>query len=133
MSSSHTAVNPEFLRIVISVIELAGVAVIVVAAIVAVLVYVRGGVSRGGWATGFQPFRATLGRGILLGLEFLIAADIIRTITLDPTIDSLIILGGIVVVRTFLSLSLQVEIEGRWPWQPAPQATPPLMPDNRQT
>jgi uncharacterized membrane protein len=133
MSSSHTVVNPEFLRIVISVIELAGVAVIVVAALVATIAYLRGGAMRGGWASGFQPFRATLGRGILLGLEFLIAADIIRTITLDPTIDSLIILGGIVVVRTFLSLSLQVEIEGRWPWQPARQAAPPLMPDNRQT
>lgn len=133
MSSSHTVVNPEFLRIVISIIELAGVAVIVVAAVVAVVIYIRGGVAQGGWATGFQPFRATLGRGILLGLEFLIAADIIRTITLDPTIDSLIILGGIVVVRTFLSLSLQVEIDGRWPWQPAPQPAPPLMPDKRQT
>jgi uncharacterized membrane protein len=133
MSPSHAVMNAEILRIVISVIELAGVAVIVVAAVVAAIVYVRGGVAEGGWATGFQPFRATLGRGILLGLEFLIAADIIRTITLDPTIDSLIILGGIVIVRTFLSLSLQVEIEGRWPWQPARQAAPPLMPDNRQT
>lgn len=134
MSSSHSVVNPEFLRIVISVIELAGVAVIVVAAVVATVAYIRGGVMQGGWAPGFQPFRATLGRGILLGLEFLIAADIIRTITLDPTIDSLIILGGIVIVRTFLSLSLQVEIEGRWPWQPAQQAAPPLAPDhNRPT
>ena len=133
MSPSHTVVNPEFLRIVISGIELAGVAVIVVAAIVATVLYIRGGVAAGGWATGFQPFRATLGRGILLGLEFLIAADIIRTITLDPTIDSLIILGGIVIVRTFLSLSLQVEIDGRWPWQPARAAAPPLLPDNRQT
>ena len=66
-----------------------------------------------------RHFRATLGRGILLGLEFLIAADIIRTVTLTPTLDSLLVLAGIVVVRTFLSLSLQVEIEGRWPWQPA--------------
>ena len=53
------------------------------------------------------------------GLEFLIAADIIRTVTLTPTLDSLLVLAGIVVVRTFLSLSLQVEIDGRWPWQPA--------------
>jgi uncharacterized membrane protein len=118
MSSSHATIDPAILEWVIAAIEIAGVAVIVLAAIVATAIYIRGGFSNGGWATGFQSFRATLGRGILLGLEFLIAADIIRTITLDPTIDGLIVLGGIVVVRTFLSLSLQVEIDGRWPWQP---------------
>jgi uncharacterized membrane protein len=118
MIASHSAIDPAILEWVIAVIELAGVAVIVLAAVVATAIYIRGGLGQGGWATGFQPFRATLGRGILLGLEFLIAADIIRTITLDSTIDSLIVLGGIVVVRTFLSLSLQVEIDGRWPWQP---------------
>jgi uncharacterized membrane protein len=118
MIPSHSAIDPAILEWVIAVIELAGVAVIVLAAVVATAIYIRGGFGHGGWATGFQPFRATLGRGILLGLEFLIAADIIRTITLDSTIDSLIVLGGIVVVRTFLSLSLQVEIDGRWPWQP---------------
>lgn len=118
MIRSHTVIDPAILEWFIAVIELAGVAVIVLAAVVATAIYVRGGFGHGGWATGFQPFRATLGRGILLGLEFLIAADIIRTITLDSTIDSLIVLGGIVVVRTFLSLSLQVEIDGRWPWQP---------------
>jgi uncharacterized membrane protein len=118
MIPSHTVIDPAILEWIIAVIELAGVAVIVLAAVVATAIYIRGGLGHGGWATGFQPFRATLGRGILLGLEFLIAADIIRTITLDSTIDSLIVLGGIVVVRTFLSLSLQVEIDGRWPWQP---------------
>ncbi len=118
MSSSHPAVDPAILTVVITAIELAGVAVIVIAALVATLIYIRGGLGDPArWATGFQAFRATLGRGILLGLEFLIAADIIRTITLDPTLDSLVVLGGIVVVRTFLSLSLQVEIDGRWPWQ----------------
>jgi uncharacterized membrane protein len=124
MSSSHTAIDPAILRIVISAIELAGVAVIVLAAVVATAIYIRGGLGHGAWAAGFQPFRATLGRGILLGLEFLIAADIIRTITLDPTLDSLIVLGGIVLVRTFLSLSLQVEIDGRWPWQAKQPAGP---------
>jgi uncharacterized membrane protein len=122
MIRSHTVIDPAILEWFIAIIELAGVAVIVLAAVVATAIYIRGGFGHGGWATGFQPFRATLGRGILLGLEFLIAADIIRTITLDSTIDSLIVLGGIVVVRTFLSLSLQVEIDGRWPWQP-PRAT----------
>lgn len=107
------------LRVVIAAIELLGVAVVVVAALVATVMYLKGGLATGAWFAGFQPYRATLGRGILLGLEFLIAADIIRTVTLTPTLDSLLVLAGIVVVRTFLSLSLQVEIEGRWPWQPA--------------
>jgi len=126
MSSSHTAVDPAILEWVIAIIEFAGVAVIVLAAVAATAIYLRDGLKHGGWSSRFQPFRATLGRGILLGLEFLIAADIIRTITLDPTLDGLIVLGGIVVVRTFLSLSLQVEIEGRWPWQSARPPPPPL-------
>ncbi|MGI4732822.1 MAG: DUF1622 domain-containing protein [Janthinobacterium lividum] len=62
-------------------------------------------------------FRSNLGRSILLGLEFLVAADIINTVAVEPTIESLLILAGIVLIRTFLSFSLEVEIEGRWPWQ----------------
>ncbi len=107
------------LRVIIAAIELLGVAVIIAAAIVATANYLKGGLSGGAWRTYFQSYRSTLGRGILLGLEFLIAADIIRTVTLSPTLDSLFVLAGIVLVRTFLSLSLEVEIEGRWPWQPA--------------
>ena len=62
-------------------------------------------------------FRSSLGRAILLGLEFLVAADIINTVAVAPTLQSIIVLGGIVIIRTFLSFSLEVEIEGRWPWQ----------------
>jgi uncharacterized membrane protein len=62
-------------------------------------------------------FRTDLGRSILLGLEFLVAADIIATVALKPTLESLAVLAGIVLIRTFLSFSLEVEIEGRWPWQ----------------
>lgn len=58
-----------------------------------------------------------MGRAILLGLELLVAADIINTVAIDPTLESLAVLAGIVLIRTFLSLSLEVEIEGRWPWQ----------------
>ena len=54
---------------------------------------------------------------ILLGLEVLVAADIIRTVAITPTLDSVAILGAIVVIRTFLSISMQVEVEGRFPWQ----------------
>jgi len=65
----------------------------------------------------FQSYRGDVGRAILLGLEFLVAADIINTVAIDPTLESLAVLAGIVVVRTFLSIALEVEIEGRFPWQ----------------
>ena len=69
------------------------------------------------WNTAYEGLRANLARGILLGLEFLVAADIIGTVALTPTFESLGVLAGIVLIRTFLSFSLEVEIEGRWPWQ----------------
>ncbi|MDP3339464.1 DUF1622 domain-containing protein [Frigidibacter sp.] len=65
----------------------------------------------------FHLYRARLGRSILLGLEFLVAADIVNTVAVEPSLRSLAVLGGIVAIRTFLSLSLEVEIDGRWPWQ----------------
>ena len=64
-------------------------------------------------------YRSNLGRAILLGLEFLVAADIVHTVAIEPTLDSLAVLAGIVLIRTFLSFSLEVELEGRWPWQRA--------------
>ena len=63
--------------------------------------------------------RATFGRSVLLGLEVLVAADIIRTVAVEPTIDNLLVLGLLVLIRTFLSWSLEVEIDGRWPWRRA--------------
>jgi uncharacterized membrane protein len=69
--------------------------------------------------TAYEQYKAHLGRGLLLGLEFLVAADIIRTVALEPTMQNVLILGLLVVIRTFLSWSLVVEIEGRWPWQAA--------------
>ena len=62
-------------------------------------------------------FRKTLGRSILTGLELLVAADIIRTVAIEPTLRSVLVLGLIVLIRTFLSFSLEVEINGKWPWQ----------------
>lgn len=75
-------------------------------------------------ADGYRQFRQDLGRGILLGLEFLVAADIIRTVAVTPTLEGVLVLGLIVLIRTFLSMALQLELEGRWPWQ-QPVATPP--------
>ncbi|MGI4733107.1 MAG: DUF1622 domain-containing protein [Janthinobacterium lividum] len=62
-------------------------------------------------------FLSDLGRTILLGLEFLVAADIINTAAVEPTVRSVVVLAGIVLIRTLLSFSLDVEIDGRWPWQ----------------
>ncbi len=70
----------------------------------------------------YRQFRQDLGRGILLGLEFLVAADIIRTVAVTPTLESVLVLGLIVIIRTFLSLALQMEVEGRLPWQTQPAA-----------
>ncbi|MGX7725344.1 DUF1622 domain-containing protein [Rhodococcus pyridinivorans] len=65
----------------------------------------------------YEPYRRNLGRSILLGLEFLVAADIIKTVAVTPTFTSVGVLAVIVLIRTFLSWSLQLEIDGRWPWQ----------------
>lgn len=65
----------------------------------------------------YKRFKDQIGRALLLGLEFLVAADIIRTVALSPTLRNIAMLGVLVFIRTFLSWSLVVEIEGRWPWQ----------------
>jgi uncharacterized membrane protein len=65
----------------------------------------------------YRRFRELLGRTILLGLELLVAGDIVRTVAAKPTLTSIAVLGAIVLIRTFLSFSLEVEITGRWPWQ----------------
>jgi uncharacterized membrane protein len=70
----------------------------------------------------YRRFRQQLGRSILLGLELLVAADIIRTVAVTPTLSSVLVLALIVAIRTFLSFSLELEITGRWPWQTAPAA-----------
>jgi uncharacterized membrane protein len=73
----------------------------------------------------YRTYRQGIGRAILLGLEILVAADIIRTVAVSPTFTSVGVLAIIVVVRTFLSMTLQVELEGRFPWQRAPASTSP--------
>jgi uncharacterized membrane protein len=99
------------------VIEIAGIAIIVIGAVAATFTYLRQRVGIGGADEPYHQYRSSLGRSILLGLEFLVAADIIGTVAIEPTLNSLAVLAGIVLIRTFLSFSLEVEIEGRWPWQ----------------
>jgi uncharacterized membrane protein len=75
----------------------------------------------------YERYKLFLGRSLSLGLEFLVAADVIRTVVMPPTFTNIGILGAVILTRTFLSWSLVVEMEGRWPWQPArvpsPEAT----------
>ena len=66
----------------------------------------------------YRLLKVRLGKALLLGLEILVAADIVRTVALEATMESVAVLGLLVLIRTFLSWALVVEIEGRWPWQP---------------
>lgn len=98
-------------------IELSGSAIILAGIFGAAGAYFAALKRGGSTQEAFRDCRASLGRAILLGLEFLVAADIINTVAIEPTLESLAVLAGIVLIRTFLSFSLEVEIEGRWPWQ----------------
>lgn len=103
-----------------------GVAVIAIGA----LISAAGAVSRLNRKTGdvYRVFRQQLGRSILLGLEFLVAADIIRTVAVTPDARSVAVLAGIVLIRTFLSFSLELEVTGYWPWQKNRQQPLPARP-----
>jgi uncharacterized membrane protein len=116
----------DFIETTGKVIDAVGVAVIVGGAMVAAAETVIN--MRGRHDGIYEAFRRRLGRSILLGLEFLVAADIIRTVAVTPTGESVGVLAGIVAIRTFLSFSLQVEMTGSWPWQrrtPSTQGTAP--------
>jgi uncharacterized membrane protein len=98
--------------------ELAGVGAMVVGALVAVVMVVWRH-NRETSESAFRHFREKMGRSILLGLELLVAADIIRTVSEEPTLRGVLVLGLIVIIRTFLSFTLAVELEGHWPWERA--------------
>lgn len=105
----------EVVEVVGKVVDAAGVAAIVVGALYAAFL----AASRRRDGDVYRSFRRRLGRSILLGLELLVAADIIRTVAITPTLESVGVLAAIVLIRTFLSFSLELEITGRWPWQQA--------------
>jgi uncharacterized membrane protein len=117
----------EFVELAGHAAEIAGIVLIVGGIVVASARYLapprNDGVSR------YRRYRQDLGRAILLGLEVLIAADIVQTVTLKPTMDSVVVLAIVVAIRTFLSWSLALELEGKWPWQrvaaqPEPRSQP---------
>ena len=109
------AVTMQIVDLVARCLELVGVAVIAVAFVYAILRAVRH--YRLGRQDVYDQLKIILGRGLQLGLEVLVAADIISTVTVEPTREQIVSLGLLIVIRTFLSWSITVEIEGCWPWQ----------------
>ena len=103
-------------------VEITGIAIIVIGAAGSLFTFVRRLLQGRPKEKIVSDFRSDLGRAILLGLEFLVAADIINTVAIEPTLDSLAVLAAVVLIRTFLSFSLEVEIEGTWPWRRKAQA-----------
>jgi uncharacterized membrane protein len=106
----------EVARLASLILDAASYAVILLAVAISTVAFLANA-WRSGLVANYREYRANLGRGILTGLELLIAADILRSVVIDPTLDTMLVLGGIVVIRTFLSISLEVEINGHWPWE----------------
>jgi uncharacterized membrane protein len=106
-----------FISDVVQVVEATGAAIMIVGGLWALVDYVLSIVRRTSRRDAYRLLRQRLGQAILLGLEVLIVGDIVRTIIVDPTIDSVTVLGIIVVIRIVLSFSLEVEIDGMWPWE----------------
>jgi uncharacterized membrane protein len=102
---------------VVKVVEASGAAIMVLGGLGAFVTFARRARRAGEVEGAYRALRRNLGRCILLGLEVLIVADIVRTIIVTPTLDSVAVLGVIVVIRILLSFSLEVEIEGVWPWR----------------
>ena len=102
-------------------VDALGVAVIVVAIGIAAFAFGRRSLAAAvAFEASYRELRQSIGRGVLLGLELLVAGDIIRTVAVDPSFESVGVLAIIVAIRTFLSFSLEVELTGHWPWQSPP-------------
>lgn len=108
-----------YVPLVVQAIELAGVTIIATGSAITLAVFLAALIQRSPIGEAIARFRSDLGRSILLGLEFLVAADIISTVVIELTLESVAALAGIVFIRTLLSFSLEAEIDGRWPWQRA--------------
>ena len=120
----------QFISDAVKIVEAVGAAIMILGGLWALLVYAYSVLRPVGPADAYPMLRQRLGQAILLGLEVLIVGDIVRTIIVEPTVESVAVLGMIVVIRIVLSFSLEVEIEGVWPWSrwrlgPNVAATPP--------
>ncbi|WP_316968827.1 DUF1622 domain-containing protein [Candidatus Methanocrinis alkalitolerans] len=108
---------PYWIEAVSLLLQVFGVAVIIVGIAAATFGYLIGKMGWRGSSDGISPLRIRIGKTLLLGLEILVAADIIKTVTVELNLVNLTSLGLLVVIRTMLSWTLVVEIEERWPWQ----------------
>lgn len=99
------------------VVEFIGVLVLIAGAVASSVAFISRLLRRMPFRASYQELRADLGRAILLGLEFLVIADIIGTVAVEPTLQNLGVLAVIVAIRTLLSFALELEVSGRWPWQ----------------
>jgi len=122
----------DVIRVTSDVIDGAGVAVVVVGLMVATAVFLHTLGKDALPPTAYRVYRQQVGKAILLGLEFLVAADIIRTVAVAPSFRGVGVLAVVVAVRTFLSFTLDVELEGRWPWQKRPASSSPSNQPNPQ-
>ncbi len=102
-------------------LEVLGVATIALSAFLALVAYAVAMLRGAAHAQAYATVRRRVGQGVLLGLEILVAGDIIRTVAVDPTLESIAVLAGIVGIRTFLSVTIDTEVNGRWPWSRAPE------------
>ena len=103
-----------------AIVEMAGISIITLAALYTIVAAAVGLLKRQQADEVVHHVRQRLGRGILLGLEFLVAADIVHTVAVELTFKTVGVLAIIVLIRTFLSFTLEVELSGRWPWQKSP-------------
>ena len=118
MFTLRETANP-WLQTIATFVELTGVGAILIGGFIALIAFAKDMVGGVLWPDSYQRLRVNLGRAILLGLEFLVAADIIGTIAVTPTFESLGVLAIIILIRTILSFSLEIEITGRVPWKRA--------------
>ena len=116
-STSGGGVILEWIDFAALVIQVIAVLIIVVTIVYALLHYMIESIRTAEVGSHYQELKVRLGKALLLGLEILVAADIIRTVALEATLESVLVLALLVLVRTFLSWALVVEIEGRWPWR----------------
>jgi uncharacterized membrane protein len=119
-----------WLRFIALLIEVAAVALLVVGVLAASAVFIIDLRKSQSFEAAFHRYRVGLARSLLLAVELLVAADLIGTVVVEPTIDNLAVLGFIVLIRTFLSFSLEVEIEGRFPWRRHVPGKPPSVRQN---
>ena len=114
----------EIARTVVELIEILAVVVIAIGVVVAVIAAGQHW-SRTSSDDAFRLFKRYMARGLLIGLDLLIAADVIKTVTLDATLENAMVLAILVLIRTFLSWTLVLEVDGHWPWQTSRNESPP--------